>query len=95
MKINSMTCPNCSAKLEVMDGTDTFYCNYCGTKLVVEQREDILEAKVAVEEMAHKERMADKEYEHKETIEKMKNEEDAKDNRRMIFMVIFSLDLCF
>jgi len=96
MKINSLTCPNCSAKLEVMDGTDTFYCNYCGTKLVVEYREDVVEAKIAVEKMSHKERKADKKYEQKETMSKM--DYGAKQSRRrykFIFgIVIGSVVLC-
>ena len=35
MTFTQLTCPNCSANLEVEDSLDTVFCKYCGTKIVM------------------------------------------------------------
>jgi len=29
MELKSLSCPNCTARLEVEDGLDIFFCKYC------------------------------------------------------------------
>lgn len=36
MKLTQMKCPNCSANLDVENGIDSFFCKYCGTKILLE-----------------------------------------------------------
>ena len=36
MNLIQMKCPNCNANLEVEDGIDSFFCRYCGTKIMVQ-----------------------------------------------------------
>ena len=35
VKMISLVCPNCGAKLDVKDGTQTCFCTYCGSKIVI------------------------------------------------------------
>lgn len=35
MEFVQMKCPNCNANLEVENGLDSFYCKYCGTKIML------------------------------------------------------------
>lgn len=38
MNMIQLKCPNCGADLEVEDGLDSFFCKYCGTKIVLEDQ---------------------------------------------------------
>ena len=61
MELKSLFCPNCGASLDVEDGIDTFFCKYCGYKIMLQgQRKAAYEAKVRVKHMEHKERIQDK-----------------------------------
>ncbi len=58
MKIIKLRCPSCGSVLETEDGLETFFCKYCGQKIILsEQSPDALKAKVAVKQMGHEERM--------------------------------------
>lgn len=35
VKMISLVCPNCGAKLDVKNGTQTCFCTYCGSKIVI------------------------------------------------------------
>lgn len=64
MKLQSLKCPNCGAALEIEDGIDTFFCKYCGYKIVLAGMSDAsYNAKVQTKAMEHQERMQDKKYE--------------------------------
>ena len=66
MNLFTLECPHCEAALDIEDGLDTFYCKYCGSKLVVEGMSgDALDARVRLKEMEHEERLQDAEYEYK------------------------------
>lgn len=36
VKLLQMKCPNCNANLQVDDGIESFFCQYCGTKIILE-----------------------------------------------------------
>ena len=36
MKLLQMKCPNCNADLQIDDGIESFFCQYCGTKIILE-----------------------------------------------------------
>lgn len=36
MELKTLSCPNCGANLEIEDGIDTFFCKYCGYKIILE-----------------------------------------------------------
>lgn len=35
VKMIPLVCHNCGAKLDIKDGTQTCFCTYCGTKILV------------------------------------------------------------
>lgn len=47
MKLLSMKCPNCNAKLEYNDDLDKINCNYCGNTIIVDKEEQIVKIKTS------------------------------------------------
>lgn len=37
-----LRCPNCNGDLRIENGIDTFYCQYCGTKIVLKEQSNIV-----------------------------------------------------
>lgn len=63
MNLHALKCPNCDASVEIENGIDTFYCKYCGYKIMLENQNDaLINAKVKMKNMEHKERIKDKQY---------------------------------
>lgn len=59
MKMQSLKCPNCGGSLDIEDGFDTFFCKYCGHKIIMDDiSKDTLKAKVRMKEMQHEEAMS-------------------------------------
>ena len=74
MKVVQLKCPSCGNALEVEDGLETFFCQYCGHRIVLaEQSEHVVKAKVDIERMKHEERMRQMEL---DAEEKKRKEED-------------------
>lgn len=87
MELKSLHCPNCGAILDVEDGLDTFFCKYCGHKILLEgQSKAAYEAKVRVNHMEHEERMQDKQDSH----ERFQMEFEQKDQRKTL-LIVFSI----
>lgn len=87
MELKSLHCPNCGAILDVEDGLDTFFCKYCGHKILLEgQSKAAYEAKVRVKHMEHEERMQDKQDSH----ERFQMEFEQKGQRRTL-LIVFSI----
>ena len=84
MELKSLFCPNCGASLEVEDGLDTFFCKYCGYKILLQgQSKAAYDAKVRVKHMEHKERLQDK----RDAQERYRMEFKRKDERRTLAIV--------
>ena len=84
MELKSLFCPNCGASLEVEDGLDTFFCKYCGYKILLQgQSKAAYDAKVRVKHMEHKERLQDK----RDAQERYRMEFKQKDERRTLASV--------
>lgn len=87
MELKSLHCPNCGATLDIEGGLDTFFCKYCGHKILLEgQSRDAYEAKVRVKHMEHEERLQDKRDSH----ERFKMEFEQKDQRKTL-LIVFSI----
>lgn len=85
MELKSLHCPNCNATLDVEDGLDTFFCKYCGHKILLDgQSEAAYKAKVNVKRMEHEERLQDKRDAH----ERFKIEAEQKDQRKTLLIVM-------
>lgn len=84
MELKSLFCPNCGASLEVEDGLDTFFCKYCGYKIILQgQSKAAYDAKVRVKHMEHKERLQEK----RDAQERYRMEFKQKDERRTLAIV--------
>lgn len=62
MKIVSLKCPSCGSTLYPEDGLEIFYCQYCGTKIILDEQSDSAinaKAKIKMQEnkLSYKERM--------------------------------------
>ena len=58
MKMVKLICPHCGATLSVGDGIDSFYCQFCGGKILLTgQDKNAINAKVKLKEFEHKERI--------------------------------------
>ena len=78
------TCPQCGASLEIEDGIDSFFCKFCGGKVVLtNQNAETLKAKTAIKKFEHREKMTDKVIGHlneravRKADEKEKQRKDA------------------
>ena len=84
MELKSLFCPNCGASLKVEDGLDTFFCKYCGYKILLQgQSKAAYDAKVRVKHMEHKERLQEK----RNAQERYRMEFKQKDERRTLAIV--------
>lgn len=60
--VKLFNCPSCGGTIEVENNLDTFYCKYCGHKILLDGQSDtLISAKVRMKELDYQER-ADKEY---------------------------------
>lgn len=91
MKKYILKCPNCDGELTVEDGLDTFFCKYCGYKIMLEGQSDAAyRAKTRIKGMEHDERMADKKYAH----ERYKIEQSEKKEHSKTKMTILIAAVC-
>lgn len=74
MRIIQLKCPSCGSSLQVEDGLETFFCQYCGQRIILaDQDEYIVKAKVDLEAMKHEERMYQMQAEEKRRTSKRYN----------------------
>lgn len=74
MRIVQLKCPSCGSSLQVEDSLETFFCQYCGQRIILaDQDEYIVKAKVDLEAMKHEERMYRMQTEEKRRTSKEYN----------------------
>lgn len=90
MKAYVLRCPNCGGDLTVEDGIDTFFCKYCGYKIVLEGQSDAAyNAKTRIKGMEYNERMVDKQYAHERyKFEEISKREHMKIKESMVITII-------
>ena len=98
MELKTLSCPNCHANLEVEDGIDTFFCKYCGHKILLQgQGVAAYVAKVQVKKMEHKEHLQDK----KDAQERYRMESEQKEKKHgmavglAMFAALFAMMFIF
>lgn len=78
MKLVSLKCPECKANLSVEPGRKQCYCQYCGTKIIIDNEEQVQTFKT-VDEARIREAELQNELRLKQLeIEKMKFEQEQK-----------------
>ena len=91
MELFTLECPKCNASLEIEDGLDTFYCKYCGTKLLVDgMNSDSLNARLRLKELEHEEKIREADYGH----ERFKLMHHANEERNKFKFLLIILGAC-
>ena len=71
MKTIKLICPYCGAPLSIENGLDSFYCQYCGGKILLTgQDESTINAKVQLKKFEHQERLQQNQYAFQERVQK-------------------------
>ena len=85
MELKTLRCPSCNGLLEIEDGLDTFFCKYCGNKIILSGQSDAAyAAKTKIKQFEHEQTMQDKKYKN-DQIEWERNEKSKKrDNTRKL-----------
>lgn len=95
MKIQALKCPNCDAALEIEDGIDTFFCKYCGYKIILAEMSDAsINAKVKMKAMEHQEKMKDKQYAQERYVLEEKNKQSNFVKKREIIKGMVIAGVC-
>lgn len=94
MKIVELKCPSCKAELEVDDGLDTFYCRFCGQKIMLDgMSETSLNARMQAKKMEHEERLAEKEMDLKKFESDKKATLELFKEKKELFLLPFIIIL--
>lgn len=99
MKLVKLQCPECHANISIEDGRDIVFCQYCGTKIFIDDEVHRTEHKTEhvyrqVDESRIKEAEAQKDVRIREM--ELKNEKDKRDNRfTMLFIGAMFLMMFF
>lgn len=92
MNFVQMKCPNCGADLEVENDIDSFYCKYCGTKILLEgQDEEVLKTKRHAKTMDSLKDMQKEYYEDRQRREDERSKKSKEAIRLMIIMFVAML----
>lgn len=91
MKMQALVCPNCHANLDNdAENLGTFFCKYCGQKIIVEELQDAAyKAKVREMELEHEEKKMEFEQK-KKNIEYQQRTETEKRNNKGIWIILAS-----
>lgn len=88
MEVHQLKCPNCNANLEVENDLDTFFCKYCGSKLIVTGRDEAVIKAKADAMLAEKHLETSRlKYEHEERM--------AKENRNNSLPILAIISVLF
>lgn len=99
MKLQSFNCPNCGANLEPLDDARFMFCQYCGTKIVMDDIEYYRENSRTQREKIRADKEVRKvEAKHKAEVEKerekrLKSESEDKTTLIIILALLIFLAL--
>lgn len=92
----SINCPKCGGEIQTVDGLDTFFCMYCGNKVVLSGMSDAsYDAKVRSKKIDQEERMQAKTYSHQKEMFKLKEEKERRDEKFLKWWIIVCCGLLF
>lgn len=90
MKMVELKCPYCGADLEVDNGIDSFYCMYCGGKIIFDELDtNTTKLKLKAQEVDLEKYRIDKELEEKERERRHELKKDITDN--LSFLIGFAV----
>lgn len=92
MEFHQLKCPNCGATLTIENDIDTFFCQYCGTKLIADGQSDVAiraKADIKLAEKAIERERQQQEYEER----KARYEDESMTKAFLIFVGVIILFL--
>lgn len=101
MKLQSFNCPNCGANLEPLDDARFMFCQYCGTKIVMDDIDYYREnSKTQREKIRADKEVRKVEAQHKAEVEKerekrLKSESEDKTTLIMLALAFGMMILLF
>lgn len=98
MEFLKLECPNCHAQLSIENGLDTFFCQYCGSKIIISgQNPEIFKAKADVHISDAKNQLERERWEHEFRVQQYRDERKDKSEREglTILLAIFIASLIF
>lgn len=98
MKVYSIKCPDCNAVLEIEEGREYCFCNYCGAKIFLDDERTKRiritdDAKIKYIESRERIRLA--EMQAKERAEKERQEKLDKDFPKIMLICGLGIVICF
>ena len=101
MNITALTCPNCGANIELIPDKEFSFCQYCGSKLHIDDgtqkieytHHSIDETKIKEAELSAK--IKELELKHDEKKRIMQNKGELQMILFFVIMIIFMLILCY
>lgn len=98
MEFLKLECPNCHAQLSIENGLDTFFCQYCGSKIILSgQNPAIVRAKVEMHKTDTEAELERVKLQHEFEVMKYKKEQERSENRAIffwgtgLFLLLFAL----
>lgn len=85
MTFHQLQCPNCGATLNIENGLDTFFCQYCGTKLISDGQSDVAIRAKADIILANK--ALEKQRQRQEYEERKRKFEEASDIKTYLIVI--------
>ena len=98
IELNEIKCPSCGAKLSIEDDRDSFFCSYCGAKVITTYENEqvyrhIDEAEVRKTEAEKNIKLKELELEEKEEERNRKDNEKNRPRRLKIAAILGALGL--
>lgn len=87
MKFVQIKCPNCGADLEAENGLDSFYCKYCGTKIILSGQGSAAYVAKTASQIAN--RLLDQREAAREEKRRMEEESRKATTKGLIVLAIF------
>ena len=89
MKVFRLNCPNCNAPLEIENGLDTFYCQYCGNRIILDgQSKESIRAKVRYKELDIENEQFNKQLDQERYYMEYQEKENKRSTRLGVALVV-------
>jgi DNA-directed RNA polymerase subunit RPC12/RpoP len=92
MKLTVLKCPNCDGVIDNAEGLNTFFCKYCGHKIIIEElTEAEIKANLALKNMTYKENM--QKLKNEAEAEKVKSKNNQTLNNNLFTLALLGMSL--
>lgn len=90
MEFVKLECPNCHAQLNIENGLDEFFCQFCGTRILLDGQNPVLiQAKVEMHKTDTEAELEKARLQHEFEVMKYKKEQERSENRNVALGLLF------